>query len=391
MKKYRKRPNLAIILCVSVATFIFLFIAIFFLRIEIRYRTAESKIGKKEPETRENAYYFNLLSAKEQSLYNEIKISVETDRETTDVLKYRFSEEEFKKVTQAFIFDDPSVYYIRDNSFELYSDVYKSYVKIPYSASPEERKNMNMEIEAVSAAASAYVKEGMNDFEKEAALHDFLTRHCKYIDETDGEKSSYAHTAYGALVGKEAYCDGYAAAFKILLERNGIECIISDGYANGTSHTWNVVRIDGAYSNCDVTWDDPDTDFSDELAFHGYFNLSDEELKITHKFSELFEKPECSEKSDYYTVKKLTVNSSEEAYVSAYDQLKYAFDNKLTYIELYPQYETTPEELSPVIFGAIKTFNQNSGTNVFSESCRFFRAKENGNQYTIEIYFIENQ
>ncbi len=68
------------------------------------------------------------------------------------------------------------------------------------------------------------------------------------------------NTLYGALVNEHALCGGYAMAFELLCYRLGIPCIyvegevLSDTYSG--AHAWNLVYINGAWTNVDPTWSD---------------------------------------------------------------------------------------------------------------------------------------
>lgn len=65
--------------------------------------------------------------------------------------------------------------------------------------------------------------------------------------------------AYGALILREARCEGFAKAAKLILNRVGIESVIASGKAEGDDgtredHSWNVIAMDGNYYHCDFTW-----------------------------------------------------------------------------------------------------------------------------------------
>ena len=67
---------------------------------------------------------------------------------------------------------------------------------------------------------------------------------------------------YGALVNKEAVCEGYAKAFKYLMDQIGVESIVVIGVAqdsNGDTqnHAWNYINFNNVWYAIDVTWDDP--------------------------------------------------------------------------------------------------------------------------------------
>lgn len=58
-------------------------------------------------------------------------------------------------------------------------------------------------------------------------------------------------------------CEGYARAFKVLCDRLGIPCVLTEGQARNNissasqPHMWNYVQIDGKWYAVDVTWNDP--------------------------------------------------------------------------------------------------------------------------------------
>ena len=80
------------------------------------------------------------------------------------------------------------------------------------------------------------------------ALNDYL--------ETGVETSSAAsiHTAYGALVINKAVCDGFSRAYKSVMDKLGIPCLVINGYSvarnskgervdKGENHAWNYIWL----------------------------------------------------------------------------------------------------------------------------------------------------
>lgn len=85
-----------------------------------------------------------------------------------------------------------------------------------------------------------------------------------------GKPDAAADTAWkcvSALSGKSGtegpVCEGYARAFKVLCDKLGIPCVLTEGYARTSLteqnelHMWNYVKIDGNWYAVDVTWNDP--------------------------------------------------------------------------------------------------------------------------------------
>lgn len=88
-----------------------------------------------------------------------------------------------------------------------------------------------------------------SDFDKIKAAHDYLCFNVEYKESTDGYVS---HTAYGALINGQSVCEGYAKAYKLMLNAMGIPC---DMVVN-TTHGWNEVFYENEWYMVDVTNDD---------------------------------------------------------------------------------------------------------------------------------------
>ncbi|MBQ9983115.1 MAG: hypothetical protein IJP29_00845 [Lachnospiraceae bacterium] len=126
-----------------------------------------------------------------------------------------------------------------------------------------------------------YVDESMTDFEKEIAIHDYLVKNCRYSEDTTQPSGSDIFRAYGALVNKDAVCNGYAEALHILFTCAGLETQFVVGTADGVDHAWNLVQLDGEWYHLDATWNDPVPD-QKNTAIHAYFNVPDDIMSVTH-------------------------------------------------------------------------------------------------------------
>ena len=95
------------------------------------------------------------------------------------------------------------------------------------------------------------------DHEKTKAVYDYLCGNVTVVYAIPGvlDPAPAAHTAYGALVEREAVCQGMANAFyRLMLELN-VDARIISGKIGDTGHGWNIVAIDGVYYNVDATKD----------------------------------------------------------------------------------------------------------------------------------------
>ncbi|MBQ9847522.1 MAG: hypothetical protein IJO64_00490 [Clostridia bacterium] len=95
------------------------------------------------------------------------------------------------------------------------------------------------------------------EVEKALLIHDRLAIHCEYDYDAylAGALPEEAFYIYGALVSRQAVCQGYAEAYGFLLDMVGIESYICE--SDTLNHAWNIVYIGGKPYHVDVTWDDP--------------------------------------------------------------------------------------------------------------------------------------
>lgn len=154
----------------------------------------------------------------------------------------------------------------------------------------------NLMDQLVAEIIEEYITDQMSDTVKVKTIHDYLAYHVLYdpepIEEETFKKAS--HTAYGALVDGVAVCDGYAEAFKYILDQLDIENVLIFGEANQegefsgeVNHAWNLVKLNDEYKHYDVTWDDDNTN---QLVLYRYFEKSSEEIMETHQWdSKIYE------------------------------------------------------------------------------------------------------
>ncbi len=101
---------------------------------------------------------------------------------------------------------------------------------------------------------------GKSDLEKVRAVYDYICENVSY-DRVHAKNEHYhlKTTAYAALFHRTAVCQGYSVLMYRLLRELGVDCRVITGMAvkEGSSeyHAWNIVGLDGAYYNTDITWD----------------------------------------------------------------------------------------------------------------------------------------
>ncbi|MGE5677116.1 MAG: transglutaminase domain-containing protein [Pseudomonadota bacterium] len=197
-------------------------------------------------------------------------------------------------------------------------------LELTYSYTPEKVAGMRKEADrAAEEIVGSVVSPVMSDYEKVLALHDYLIKNSRYDVENANSDTVPAeeHEAYGVLVNGIGVCDSYAKAFKLLMDKAGVECLLVEGSSTDASgqgtanldHAWNIVSLDGEYYHIDTTWDDVAEDRdSEDLVYH-YLNLDDEDMLKTHQW-DMENYPEClGTKYNYYRYNRLYARNLTEA------------------------------------------------------------------------------
>lgn len=169
-------------------------------------------------------------------------------------------EEVFLKVCQ----QNPYILGVRTYSY----DYDNACLRVGYSYSRAEiaRKQKKIYKQAEELVCQL-VEEGMSDEEKEMALYLWLEDNCSYasVEWEQAKKQNFLKTetnsymenatnAYGALVEREALCQGYASAFQLLSRMAGLHVRTVSGYLNGNiPHAWNVIELEGNWYQVDCS------------------------------------------------------------------------------------------------------------------------------------------
>lgn len=122
-------------------------------------------------------------------------------------------------------------------------------------------KQMEKEVdEAVKKISEQLFITGLSPEAKIYLAHNYLATTVDYVPDKDNSlDTSYTQSAYGAFIKHRCVCQGFAEAFKRLMDYVGIECLVIYGKTNTTSglHAWNLVSLGkgSSYYHVDVTWD----------------------------------------------------------------------------------------------------------------------------------------
>ena len=244
-------------------------------------------------------YQYNALSDTEKAIYQTVCTAVEQGGVRVRLAAFDCTPDTVYKVFQAVMADHPQYFHIAKNFTYSYNtrtgsvnalilvytdgvltDRYLSNGRLAESA---DRSLISRQIEDFNsrvAAVTAQIPTAADEAEKEKQLYDFVQRHVAYSEGTIDYNAQTIRDfdAYGALCGA-AVCEGYAKLFQYLCYAVGLNATQVYGTANGESHMWNAVRLDGAWYMADVTWDDPE---NGDLCEYDYFNLTTKELAEDH-------------------------------------------------------------------------------------------------------------
>lgn len=346
---------------------IIVFIALFILSL-IRFLPTfgQADLTGAEPIYKENRLYYNNLSRKNQFLYDALVVAIDEYAEFTEEIRYTYTSEDFNKVVEHIIADHPEYFFVDFDKLESYVSETHTKVRVVYQSDIDTVKSMREELNArVDEIVSAV--EGLeSEFEKELYFHDYLVENCSYL--TEAESSEYtSNTAYGALCEGMAYCDGYALAFKLLMNKADMFCCVVEGSIDDLPHMWNMVSIDGRFYHVDVTWNDSDNAEHKDMLYHGYLNLTTEKILQNHVIAEGINFPPATDTYDYYDAIGCTATDNATLRSVLHESLMTAAENGRDYIEIKIAYDCSDDEINTAFHDVIAIINA-EGTHSFADA-----------------------
>ena len=211
-------------------------------------------------------------------------------------------------------------------NYEL-SDNYYAYYHLTKGLDISEHEEAQKLAQKAQQVIDEVIKEGMNDFEKEQVIHDYIIKQGQYAFLT-GEKEEDSYDAKGILLEGKGVCSSYSESMQLLLSLAGVESKIILGKAD-IDHSWNLVKLDGKWYHVDATWDDPVPDEKGRVLYN-YFNVPDELMAKTHTWDETRYEKATSYEENYYARQGNLCKNYEETKARIIKGIK----NKETKIEL---------------------------------------------------------
>lgn len=262
-----------------------------------------------------NKYFYNQLDDYSKIIYNAMEKNKENMKKGTyeinlgtafsSLLKKSDGQEllgdYYQSAIEAYTYDNPDVFYIefgklylnietttkgKNTTYKVFinSGDEQNYLTKEFSS----KESIDVAINGIEKIRSYFVQNKKSDIYANIKLvHDYLVDSIEY-DQSISKENIY--NIYGALINKECVCEGYAKAFKYLMDSVDIPCVIVIGkaintYGNTENHAWNYVQLNNTWYAVDCTWDDPiliGGGFLTNSSKYKYFLKGEKEFNESH-------------------------------------------------------------------------------------------------------------
>lgn len=199
--------------------------------------------------------------------------------EEVDISSFKISVDDIGTLYECVRYAHPELISLASTyGYGYYQDGTIAYFKLYYLFDESEKDvyytPLNNEVDKIVNEANKL----HNDFSKVLYVHDYLVSNCEYetaVYDSTAQVDPFVYSAYGCLVDKRAVCQGYSLAYKLILDKLGID--VWYAISDTMNHIWNTVTLDGKTYHIDVTYDDPIPDCYSRV-YHNNFLCTDEEI-----------------------------------------------------------------------------------------------------------------
>ena len=232
-------------------------------------------------------YFYNQLDEKSRIIYRAFESNkeqmktgtyqIELGTSFSDILSQSNGQEKlgeyYQSAIEAYTYDNAEVFYLSPKKMYLNIETttrggvstYNVYINSGNEANYlTEEFSSKTEVDQAIAQIEQVKNQILqnktgNTYEDIKMVHDYLVDSINYESSLSKEN---IYNIYGALVNRECVCEGYARAFKYLLDELNIPCIMVIGTGTNSqgeteNHAWNYVQLNGNWYAVDTTWDDP--------------------------------------------------------------------------------------------------------------------------------------
>ena len=206
-------------------------------------------------------YYYNQLSSKMKSAYDDMKEACEeflyssVELSTEIFAAVTFDEaldslDDMIKLYRIFYYSNPQ-YFFLSSGFTYRLDYKGVSLKVYdnckiYSTKAQIRNG----IDAVTEDFMSEFNAVSGTVNKEIAVAKLISNYVTYVS-----GAQYNQSLMSALYYKKTVCNGYAMSMNYFCNALGIDCIT----VTSSNHAWNRVLLNGKWFEVDVTWYDTDT------------------------------------------------------------------------------------------------------------------------------------
>jgi hypothetical protein len=224
-------------------------------------------------------YLFQQLTDPQRQIFSRIYDGVAAFL-TSIHLDIDCSETDLQRVMHVLLTDCPELFQISDSylyrssSLSQVTDVTPSY-QMTEKTYQETLNQTLAEIDALRELPDF----GTGAYENELAIYRQIRSVCVY----DNEKP-FSECAFSPFLNGYAKCDGYSRALMLALRFYAIPCFMVSGDATDPDdptapapHSWNYVKIEKQWYQCDSTWDDASVAAADSAlaGYLPYLNITD--------------------------------------------------------------------------------------------------------------------
>lgn len=249
----------------------------------------------------EEKYVYQQLNEEEKIVYDQLYHATLNFEE--EVVVSTVDCDVLEKAYNALQSDHADIFWIkgfRYTEFTRNNKTIRIAVHPSYQMSLEEKESAQSEIDEEVNEYLSLIPEGADDYTIEKIFYEALAERVEYDLNAENNQNIYS-----VFVSKRTVCQGFTRALQYLLEKEGIQSTSISGFADGQTHAWNLVRLDGKYYHTDVTWGKTScVEGKEEImkVNYAWMNMTTEEIQKTHSINVDFELPECMDESmGYFT------------------------------------------------------------------------------------------
>lgn len=248
-------------------------------------------------------YAYHTLSDEEKTVYGEMLEAIMAHEETVEVstVDTEVLENSYRAITADF----GGLYWVSGYVYTQYTrngEPTGMDFSPKYTMDQKTREQFQTQIDASVGELMAGISVVASDYEKAKYVFEILVQNVDYDSAAENNQNIIS-----VFLNRATVCQGYACATQYLLDLLGIQSAIVTGNANGESHAWNLVRLDGEYYYMDTTWGNSryldNSSQIEKYVNYNYLAITSEELSRTHILDNSFPLPECTSTANNYFVR----------------------------------------------------------------------------------------